>query len=36
MYRVAVNNGISVQKLMELNGLNSNSEIEPGQQLRVR
>jgi LysM repeat protein len=36
LYRVAVNNGISVQKLMELNGLSSSSDIEPGQQLRVR
>lgn len=36
LYRVAVNNGISVQKLMELNGLSSGSDIKPGQQLRVK
>lgn len=36
VYRVAVNNGISVQQLLEMNGLTSSSDIQPGQQLRVK
>lgn len=36
LYRIAVNNGITQQKLMELNGLTSSSELKPGQRLRVK
>ncbi|KRL92990.1 LysM peptidoglycan-binding domain-containing protein [Limosilactobacillus equigenerosi] len=36
LYRVAVNNGITVQQLMQLNGLSSSANLQPGQQLRVR
>ncbi|WP_288529126.1 LysM domain-containing protein [uncultured Secundilactobacillus sp.] len=36
MYRVAVNNGISVQELMQLNGLSANATLAPGQRLRVK
>lgn len=36
LYRVAANNGISVQELMRLNGLTPNARLRPGQQLRVR
>ena len=36
LYRVAVNNGISLQELLQLNGLNSASDIAPGQRLRVK
>lgn len=36
LYRVAVNNGITVQQLMQMNGLSSSSNLQPGQQLRVR
>lgn len=36
MYRVAVNNGISVEKLKELNGLSGNATLTPGQKLRVK
>lgn len=36
LYRVAANNGISVQELMRLNGLPPNARLHPGQQLRVR
>lgn len=36
VYRVAVNNGISVQKLLELNGLSSGATLTPGQKLRVK
>lgn len=36
MYRVAVNNGLSTQELMRMNGLSSASQIHPGQKLRVK
>lgn len=36
LYRVAANNGISVQELMRLNNLTPNARLRPGQQLRVR
>lgn len=36
LYRVAVNNGISVEKLKELNGLTGNATLSPGQKLRVK
>lgn len=36
LYRVAVNNGITVQKLCELNGISSSTALTPGQRLRVK
>lgn len=36
LYRVAVNNGITVQELCELNGISSSTSLTPGQQLRVK
>ncbi|WP_331275772.1 LysM domain-containing protein [Limosilactobacillus vaginalis] len=36
LYRVATQNGISVNELMRLNGLTPNAHLRPGQQLRVR
>ncbi|MBU9696058.1 LysM peptidoglycan-binding domain-containing protein [Limosilactobacillus portuensis] len=36
LYRVAAQNGISVNELMRLNGLTPNAHLRPGQQLRVR
>lgn len=36
MYRVAVNNGISVERLKALNGLSDNANLTPGQKLRVK
>ncbi|MCT0223112.1 LysM domain-containing protein, partial [Lactiplantibacillus plantarum] len=36
VYRVATNAGISVDKLLELNGLSSDATISAGQRLRVR
>ncbi|ANK59572.1 peptidoglycan-binding protein LysM [Loigolactobacillus backii] len=36
VYRVAANNGLSVQELLKLNGLTSAATIKPGQQLRVK
>lgn len=36
IYRIAAQNGITVNQLMQLNGLNLNSHLSPGQQLRVR
>lgn len=36
LYRIAANNGISVQELMRLNNLTPTTRLRPGQQLRVR
>ncbi len=36
IYRVAVNNGISEQKLRQLNGLSSTSHLYPGQKLKIK
>lgn len=36
IYRVAANNGLTVQELRQLNGLSSNSTLAPGQRLRVK
>lgn len=36
LYRVAANNGISLQQLLTLNGLSSGAQVAPGQQLRVK
>ncbi|GHP12753.1 peptidoglycan-binding protein [Lentilactobacillus fungorum] len=36
LYRVAVNHGISLNELLQLNGLTTNSAIHPGQRLRVK
>lgn len=36
LYRIAINNGISLDQLLSLNGLNQNSYIAPGMVLRVR
>ncbi len=36
VYRVATNAGISVQELLQLNGLSSASSLHPGQKLRVK
>ncbi|MGV0167508.1 SAG1386/EF1546 family surface-associated protein [Furfurilactobacillus sp. WILCCON 0119] len=36
LYRVAVNNGLTLQQLLTLNGLSSSSQVAPGQQLRVK
>ncbi|MBD7894612.1 LysM peptidoglycan-binding domain-containing protein [Limosilactobacillus sp. Sa3CUN2] len=36
LYRVARQNGISVNELMRLNGLTPNAHLTPGQRLRVR
>ncbi|GAF35397.1 LysM peptidoglycan-binding domain-containing protein [Lentilactobacillus farraginis] len=36
IYRVAVNNGLTMAQLMEMNGLSSDSQIHPGQKLRVK
>ena len=36
LYRIAAQNGISVNELMRLNGLTPNAHLRPGQQLRVR
>ncbi len=35
LYRISVNNGISVDQLLELNNMSKNSVIYPGQKLRV-
>lgn len=35
-YRVAVNNGITVDELYQLNGLSSGATLTPGQQIRVK
>lgn len=35
LYRISINNGISVDKLLELNNLPKNTIIRPGQKLRV-
>ncbi|KRL23370.1 LysM peptidoglycan-binding domain-containing protein [Lentilactobacillus kisonensis] len=36
LYRVAVNHGITLAQLMQLNGLSTNSAIHPGQRLRIK
>lgn len=36
IYRIAANNGISVDELRQLNGLSANATLTPGQQLRVK
>lgn len=36
LYRAAVNSGISLQRLLELNGLNENSTVTPGTRLRIK
>lgn len=36
LYRVAVNNGLTVSELLQMNGLSSASKLSPGQQLRVK
>ncbi|GAX02897.1 hypothetical protein IWT140_00495 [Secundilactobacillus pentosiphilus] len=36
IYRVAVNNGISVEKLKQLNGISGNQTLHPGQKIRVK
>ena len=37
LYRVAVNNGLTLDQLLQLNpGLTANSSISPGQQIRVK
>lgn len=36
IYRVAANNGLTVDELRQLNGLSSNSTLAPGQRLRVK
>ncbi|UQS82773.1 LysM peptidoglycan-binding domain-containing protein [Bombilactobacillus folatiphilus] len=35
-YRIALNHGMTTQQLYQLNGLNSNTVLRPGMQLRVR
>lgn len=36
LYRIAVSNGLSLDELLSLNGLNSSSTIHPGQTLKVK
>ena len=37
LYRVAVNNGLTLDQLLQLNpGLSANSSISPGQQIRIK
>lgn len=36
LYRVAVNNGLTVDELRTLNGLSSGATLQPGQRLRVK
>ncbi|MCH4057391.1 LysM peptidoglycan-binding domain-containing protein [Lapidilactobacillus gannanensis] len=36
LYRIAVNNGLTLDQLLSLNGLTSSSAIAPGQQLRIK
>ncbi|KRN29441.1 lysM domain protein [Lactobacillus selangorensis] len=36
LYRTAVNNGITLQQLLELNGLSADSTVAPGTQLRIK
>ncbi|MFT8907834.1 MAG: SAG1386/EF1546 family surface-associated protein [Lentilactobacillus diolivorans] len=36
IYRVAVNHGLTMDQLMEMNGLTSSSQIHPGEKLRIR
>ncbi|MEE8823801.1 autolysin [Lentilactobacillus sunkii] len=36
MFRVAYNNGLTTAQLMQMNGLNANSKLYPGQRLRVK
>ena len=36
MFRVAYNNGLTTEQLMQMNGLSANSKLYPGQRLRVR
>lgn len=36
LYRVAANNGLSLQQLLTLNGLSSSSQVAPGQQLKIK
>ena len=36
IYRVAVNNGLTVQQLLQLNPGLAGTELKPGQQVRVK
>ncbi|WP_261805825.1 SAG1386/EF1546 family surface-associated protein [Lapidilactobacillus luobeiensis] len=36
LYRIAINNGLTLDQLLQLNGLSSNSAIVPGQSLRIK
>ncbi|MFD1125887.1 LysM peptidoglycan-binding domain-containing protein [Lentilactobacillus raoultii] len=36
IYRVAVNNGLTMSQLMQMNGLSTASQIHPGERLRVK
>lgn len=36
MFRVAYNNGLTTEQLMQMNGLTSSSQLYPGQRLRVK